>query len=565
VSVLAVVALLASVEAVTSASEVRACLPLADGRVLAATSGGLVLYDRALAVERLWTALDGLPGTDAHALLPAADGGVFVGTAAGVAALRPSGAGWVPNALAAVGDVRALATHDGRLVAGTWGEGVVVLDPATGVVVARPRADGPDRAAAARITALAPSGRGVLVGTAGAGLLDWDGTALQAAPSTLPDPYVTALGVSARSVLVGTLAGVVRLQDGAAVSAVEARALRLEGSAWWAGTMGEGLRRLDMASGYRDPLPRDVVTALGASGETECAGTDDGLYVRRAGGRWSRAASAGPPSNDVTALAWDGARLWAGTFDRGLSALEGGRWAAVSGVDARVNALAVERTPAGARVWIATARGLASVEGGTVRVLRRADGLPDDDVHAVAPLAAGGVVAGTARGAVIVRDGRAYPVGPKRMPAHATWAVAEAPDGALWLGTTNGLFRVRGERFRRFAVASADVPDDWITALALDGPAVWVGTYAGGVARITADARGRDVGRTALADVHVNPAGLSVHGGRVYAATMEGLYVRDDGAFRRVADAAPGGDITAVLHADGARWVASRNGLGVTR
>jgi len=366
VSVLAVVALLASVEAVTSASEVRACLPLPDGRVLAATSGGLALYDRDLAVERLWTALDGLPGTDVHALLPAADGGVFVGTAAGVAALRPSGAGWVPAALAAVGDVRALASHDGRLVAGTWGEGVVVLDPSTGVVVARPRPVVPDRTAAARITALAPSGHGVLVGTAGAGLLDWDGTALRAVPSTLPDPYVTALGVSARSVLVGTLAGVVRLQDGAAVSAVEARALRLEGSAWWAGTTGEGLRRLDMPSGYRDPLPGDVVTALGASGETECAGTDDGLYVRRGGGRWSRTASAGPPSNDVTALAWDGARLWTGTFDRGLAALEGGRWAAVSGVDARVNALAVERTPAGARVWIATARGLASVEGGAV-------------------------------------------------------------------------------------------------------------------------------------------------------------------------------------------------------
>ena len=108
------------------------------------------------------------------------------------------------------------------------------------------------------------------------------------------------------------------------------------------------------------------------------------------------------------------------------------------------------------------------------------------------------------------------------------------------------------------------MPDDWITALALDGGAVWVGTYAGGVARIATDTRGRDVGRTALAGVHVNPAGLSVHGGRVYAATMEGLYVAEGGVFRLQPDAAPGGDVTAVVHAAGARWVASRNGLGVS-
>jgi hypothetical protein len=557
-SALAVVALAASVQAVTSASEVRACQPFADGRVLAATSGGLVLYGRDLSVERRWTTLDGLPGTDVHALLPDEDGArVWVGTTAGVAAFSPAD-GRV-RSVAAVGDVRALAVHDGRLVAGTWGRGVFALDPATGAVVAR---SAPGGVEASRVTALVESEVGVLVGTAGGGVLEWDFDRLHVLDA-LPSPYVTALGRFEHRVLVGTLAGVFDLDDGRPASHVEARALvAAPGAVWWAATMGEGLRRL---YGDRDPLPHDVVTAYGAHGGTECAGTDDGFYVRRGGGRWSRAASAGPPSNDVSALAWDGARLWTGTFDRGLAWHEGGGWTTVDGLDARVNALAVERTPAGGRVWIATARGLASVDGGVVRVLRRTDGLPDDDVHAVAALASGGVVAGTARGAVIVRDGRVQPAGPKRLPAHATWAVAEAPDGTLWLGTTNGLFRVRGERFRRFSLASGDVPDDWITALAVDGGALWVGTYSGGIARIATDGRGRDVGRTALADVHVNPAGLSVHGGRVYAATMEGLFVGAGAAFGRVAGAAPGEDVTAVLHAEGARWVASRHGLGVTR
>jgi ligand-binding sensor domain-containing protein len=563
VSVLAAVALAASVQAVTSAAEVRACRPLPDGRVLAATSGGLVLYSPDLSVERQWTALEGLPGTDVHALLPEEGGAsVWIGTSAGVAALSPAN-GRV-RLLARVGDVRALASFDGKVVAGTWGEGVVALDPESGRVMARPRE--PHADATARVTSLVESEGRLYAGTPGNGLFVWDGSTLSAVQAVLPDRYVTVLGSSEHRVLVGTLAGVIDLDGDLPMSSVEARALLWTGGGtWWAGTMGEGLRRLDRPGGYRDPLPRDVVTALGAHAGTECAGTDDGLYVRRGAGAWIRAANAGPPSNDVSALAWDGARLWAGTFDRGLAWHQGGRWRTVDGLDARVNALAVERIEGASRVWVATARGLASVEDGVVRVLRRGDGLPDDDVHAVAPLAAGGVVAGTARGAVIVRGGRVARVGPKRMPAHATWAVTESPDGALWLGTTSGLFRVRGERFRRFALASGDVPDDWITALAFDGRALWVGTYAGGVARIATDARGRDVGRTALADVHVNPAGLSVHDGGVYAATMEGLYVAADGAFRAEPDAAPGGDITAIVHADGARWVASRNGLGVRR
>ncbi|MET0551698.1 MAG: two-component regulator propeller domain-containing protein [Vicinamibacteria bacterium] len=559
-SVLAAVVLAASVEAVTSAAEVRACRPLPDGRVLAATSGGLVLYTRALDVERVWTALDGLPSTDAHALLPDADGRrVWIGTAAGIAALDTSDGRVHP--VAPVGDVRALAVHDGRLVAGTWGSGVVALDPATAAVIARSTTATTATAEASRVTSLAAGGSGLLVGTAGAGLFVWDGTALRAA-SPLADPYVTAIGASDGRVLVGTLAGVIDADSGVRVSSVEARALVAMGGAFWAATMGEGVQRVGGDRG--DPLLRDVTTALGVGGDVMCAGTDDGLYVRR-GGVWVRAADTGLPSNDVAALAWDGGRLWAGTFDRGLAVLERGGWTAVEGLDARVNALAVERTALGRRVWVATARGLASVEDGVVRVLRRADGLPDDDVHAVAPLSAGGVVVGTARGAVIVREGRVLPVGPKRLPVHATFAVAEAADGALWLGTTSGLFRVRGERFRRFALASGDVPDDWVTALAVDGAALWVGTYAGGVARIATDARGRDVGRTALADVHVNAAGLSVHGGRVYVATMEGLFVGGGGAFQRVADAAPGPDVTAVVYADGARWVASRNGLGTSR
>src|SRR5687767_13709434 len=72
----------------TSTREVRACLPLPDGRVLAGTTGGLALFREDGALLRLQTALDGLPGTRVSALARDPDGAVWVGTEAGLALLR---------------------------------------------------------------------------------------------------------------------------------------------------------------------------------------------------------------------------------------------------------------------------------------------------------------------------------------------------------------------------------------------------------------------------------------------------------------------------------------------
>ncbi len=66
------------------------------------------------------------------------------------------------------------------------------------------------------------------------------------------------------------------------------------------------------------------------------------------------------------------------------------------------------------------------------------------------------------------------------------WAIATAPDGALWFGTLDGAFRLQAgpETPTWTAYTSADgLAHDWVEAIAV-GPdgALWFGTH-GGVSR----------------------------------------------------------------------------------
>jgi ligand-binding sensor domain-containing protein len=147
---------------------------------------------------------------------------------------------------------------------------------------------------------------------------------------------------------------------------------------------------------------------------------------------------------------------------------------------------------------------------------------------------------------------------------HATWALAVGSDGTVWVGTMAGLYAGRDGTFRRLAVATGDLRDDWVTALVVRGADVFVGTYAGGVTRLTPSGAG--FAHAHLGGGYINPGGLVFIGGQLHAATMEGLLVRgtdDTGAWHALTSAAPGRDVTAVRSAGGALWVASRRGIGV--
>lgn len=67
-------------------------------------------------------------------------------------------------------------------------------------------------------------------------------------------------------------------------------------------------------------------------------------------------------------------------------------------------------------------------------------------------------------------------------------ALAQGPDGLLWLGTTAGLYRFDGVRFEKFAPAGAVFPDqDVYTLAAAPDGSIWVGWRIKGVTRIKDD------------------------------------------------------------------------------
>jgi ligand-binding sensor domain-containing protein len=301
-----------------------------------------------------------------------------------------------------------------------------------------------------------------------------------------------------------------------------------------------------------------------------CAGGLDGLWTRR-GDAWSHAAPRGGlPSNDISALAADGDTLWVGTFDHGLATFDGKRWTTIAGVDPRIDAIVV----APDAIWVGTAEGLVALDrtGRIVQQYTRRDGLPGRSVLALARLHDGRIVVGSSNGAAIVDGGHLARIGPRTSAADKglgnVWAIAEDRDGSVWLGATTGLYhgpalawsaKDGGEvgAWDHRGVATGELRDDWVTAIAVGDDAVWVGTYKGGVARVRN-------GTASIADGWVNPAGLAIDGDRVLAATMDGLMTIDRNGSSSTISGLPGRDVTAVARIGRTVWVATRRGLAST-
>lgn len=584
----------------TSTDEVRACLPLPGGDTLVGTGGGLVQVDPAGAARRVWTASDGLPGTRIDALV--ADGDrVWIGTEGGVAELdpRPSppavraaqdlraaqdpGAGVVSRAVA-TRPVRDIARWHGATYLATWDGGVIALGG--GALAMHGGAAAPRMRASSLAVA-----RGTLWAGTAAGLYRLAGGALEHVDGPRD---VTALVADGDALWIGASDGLWTAGRGGvrALGGGEVRHLAMvDGAIVAAGA--DGLVTADRGRVVAlAGAPRGFAQAIAAAHGAACTGGLDGLWIR-ARGAWHHAAkAAGPPSSDISAVVADGARLWVGTFDQGLATYDPGHgWRRIAGTDPRINALALEpqengdggddgdgadRGDRGARVWVATAEGIQVVDatGGIVRRLGKADGLPSRSVLAIVRLADGRIVAGTSVGAAFVDGTGVHRVGPHGLGARGignVWAIAQTPAG-LWLGTTTGLYRgpatgwtskdgsddpaAAPDRWQRMSVATGQLRDDWVTALAVRGDAVWAGTYNGGVVRIDGDTA------TALGGGWVNPSGLVWDGDRLLAATMDGLLAGDGVAATWTATPGlPGRDATAAVRTGKTLWIATRRGL----
>jgi ligand-binding sensor domain-containing protein len=542
-------------EALVDARAGYACLSDAHAWLVGTSGGLLELGPESLEPRRVWTLLDGLPGLVTYALA-ATEEGVWVGTEGGLALLTRGEAGLrlaqtYPGT--AIRQIAPIAGEPGGLLLATWGGGVLRLGPGArapeglglkGVRVAAVSAHEGAVFAAVPDAGVHRLGRGVVPGTEGL--------------------HATALASADGALWIASPQGVFALRGGRLTleAARPARSLAASAEGLWVGGYQGGARQLraDAAPGPVLPTPdASRVEGMGLQGSgLGCVATARGSFLRQ-GERWLLVATAGPPSNDVAAATEDEqGRLWVGTFDQGLAVRENGAWREVAGIPRFVNDVHGDRARNG--VWVATARGLYLVTGG---LASRHGPLPSEDVHSVTVTPLGRVVAGTSRGAAILDGDRWRPLAPKG-PAQraAAWAVAGGPDGSVWIGTNRGLFEWReGEDLRRLSMASSHLPDDWVTAVALRGQDLWVGTYAHGVVRLSRGAD-RSWSARAFGGGYVNPGGLAFVGDTLTVATMQGLHaLRAGQSVLEPVTGIPVLDTTRVAPGSAGAWVATRRGM----
>jgi len=564
----------------TDTHEVRACQPLDGGDFLVGTGGGLVRVGGSGAARSVWTAADGLPGTRIDSIALAGDH-LWIGTDAGAAEVRLDGNALTVLRRAETRSVRDVVRFDGADYVALADGGVRKLGPTgptgpTGATGSTEVSIAGTAKARTAVAALAVADGALWAGTA-AGLYrlahgKFERVTLEAGVSA----DVTALHAAGKQLWIATTAGLY-LRDAVRDAAVQQfaggdlrRVTRLDGAIVAAG-LGTGVVRVDRGRLVAlAGIPRELVMAqaIAERGGAACAGGLDGLWLRAtATAPWRAAANhAGPPSNDISALALQGDRLWVGTFDQGLAVLDRGAWRRITdrAIDPRINALLVDRQQ---RLWVATAAGISTIDGDRITQLTIRDGLPSRSVLALTELHDGRILVGTTSGAAILGDGRPIALGAKQnLEAKNVWAVAEDADGWLWLGTTTGLFRGRADdaTWTRYSVATGQLRDDWVMALAIRDHSLWVGTYHGGVTRL--DDAGSDAPvAVALGDGWINPGGLRWIGDTLYASTMEGLRTGDGAAptWTTVAGL-PGRDTTAAVLAGDTLWIATRRGLAAT-
>jgi ligand-binding sensor domain-containing protein len=570
----------------TALDDARACQPLAAGGFAVGTGGGLAVVGKDGSTRTL-TSIDGLPETRVHAVVEHG-GGVWVGTEGGAAFVSLDGGTPRVTRTALTAPVHVVyASRGGAIYLGTRGAGVFRLAGADAKPeLLRSSVKG------THATAIAEKDGVLYVAFADGPLARLTGDLLSGVDrSPTHGQSLAVIGGGAGGELVlGDLEGLYRVDPAGVTSlaSVDARGIASSGTTMLVATYGSGLMTGNTRGALRaDPGAPKLTRSVTVSGTARCVATTEGVYVAEGTSAFHKVALGGPTSNDVTAVAANGAgtRIAIGTFDSGASISEGGVLRRVHGLDRNetISGLAWQ----GERLWVATAHGVVRVDGdGTARRFTSHDGLPNSYTRAVHVLYTGRVLVGTDAGAAFVDGERVTPLLPFKKdehvpiasPMHATWALASSADGTLYLGTAAGLYFGKDGRFERASLASGDLEDDWVTALAVDGRDLYAGTYSKGVTLLRFDgesqndAAARKRTATHLGGGYVNTGGLLLAGGKLYAATMDQLLVRTtatgasstSSAWQAMPNAAPGRDVTAVRFVGTDEiWVASRRGIGI--
>lgn len=284
----------------------------------------------------------------------------------------------------------------------------------------------------------------------------------------------------------------------------------------WVGTIRNGLLRLkrNLFTTYvkSSGLSNDIITPVMETRDgslwvgTNCGGLNVVDSARRLVRHYSiDNATPTSPGGCVFSLAQDSAgAVWVGTWGGGLTRFENGSARHMGALGLRDSVILALFTDRGGTLWIGTnAAGLAEVRDGRVRrVYSSSDGLAHNSVR----------------------------------------FITQARDGAMWIGTLEGLSRLDENGRIRTYRASDGLSSPYVRAIHEDADGtLWIGTYGGGIHRLR---DGKFVGLrrdNGLADdavssiVHDGRGNLWMTGNRgIFRVSRAQLNAFADGKLRRV-------------------------------
>ena len=569
-----------AVDSVAGVSYAARDVAVVEGRVLAATQGGLWVREPN-GEARVLDAADGLPGRLVS--VSVTPRGIWVGGVEACVLLDRDLRVRRTLPLPRVSRVVRFGGHD---YAATHGGGLLRLGvdgrPSRHIRLGRSHAR-------ERQTDALVVGDELWVGTAGAGVLRMGPDERLRARITrargLLDDLVWGLSAAGDDVLVATASGadVVRrrrVRTGSALRRASAglpipdvRAVLRSGGSFWLATFGGGLhevregrvRAVDMGS-----AAPGRVHGLARAGEAVYVAADAGVgRVRGAEVHWLRRAGLG--SADLTCLARAFGRVWLGTFGHGLARLEGRRVVPVReaterwGMDPRINDLAVRGRGRAQELYIATDRGLYRHDGRSFVPVLEPGAPPQVHITSLFVDPRSGELWVTGTGYLGRYTGTAWESWTgDGLPDGHLHAVTRDRQGRVWVGGLRGLFeRQEDGTFVRHDVSTGALAVNWVTALVPWGGGVVAGTYHGGLSWAS-EGRFHIEGAGALPARWVNPHAMAERGGLLWVGTQaRGLLIGRRGAWTLLtrADGLPSDDVTDILVDGEGAWIATRGGL----